>query len=61
MSGTLNKQVIVAYQQSGKSLLFKNHVSLWDFRDACTKEDCMYLEEHWTFDGQIFYRIKEET
>jgi hypothetical protein len=57
----LNERSIVVYPAGGHSLLFRNYVFIWDIRDACTAGDeCINKDEHWTFDGQIFYRKELE-
>lgn len=55
----LNKQVIVIYSSGAESRMFHNYVSTVDIREACTRQNCGNEDEHYTFDGQFFFKVKQ--
>lgn len=60
----LNKQVITFdYWGVNKGLFGRGeYVSMYKFRDECFDgESCRNSDEHVAFDGQIFFKLREET
>lgn len=56
----INRQTIVIYPTGVNKGLFGRgeYVSLIDVREACERKDCPDTEDHYTFDGQVFYKKK---